>query len=143
MVNCYVITIMLCIIDDVILNPFQTSNKRTILGWSNLSSCFNKAISRTVANGIPSSDAFLWFLTHAQTIYLYFGNTLVLVGILVLVSIKKLNADWSKTILNTKSFQGHNLAIILTVSRSLFLLTFMVFTFLRENNDLSFEIRTP
>ena len=81
MVNCYVITIMLCIIDDVILNPFQTSNKRTILGWSNLSSCFNKAISRTVANGIPSSDAFLWFLTHAQTIYFYFGNTLVLVSI--------------------------------------------------------------
>ena len=77
MVNCYVITIMLCIIDDVILNPFQTSNKRTILGWSNLSSCFNKAISRTVANGIPSSDAFLWFLTHAQTIYFYFGNTFI------------------------------------------------------------------
>ena len=126
-------------IDDVILNPFQTSNKRTILGWSNLSSCFNKAISRTVANGIPSSDAFLWFLTHAQTIYFYFGNTFIDRNI----SIKKLNADWSKTILNTKSFQGHNLAIILTVSRSLFLLTFMVFTFLRENNDLSFEIRTP
>ena len=112
-------------IDDVILNPFQTSNKRTILGWSNLSSCFNKAISRTVANGIPSSDAFLWFLTHAQTIYFYFGNTFIDRNI----SIKKLNADWSKTILNTKSFQGHNLAIILTVSRSLFLLTFMVFTF--------------
>ena len=126
-------------IDDVILNPFQTSNKRTILGWSNLSSCFNKAISRTVANGIPSSDAFLWFLTHAQTIYFYFGNTFIDRNI----SIKKLNADWSKTILNTKSFQGHNLAIILTVSRSLFLLTFMVFTFLQENNDLSFEIRTP
>ena len=112
-------------IDDVILNPFQTSNKRTILGWSNLSSCFNKAISRTVANGIPSSDAFLWFLTHAQTIYFYFGNTFIDRNI----SIKKLNADWSKTILNTKSFQGHNLAIILTVSRSLFLLTFMGFTF--------------
>ena len=68
---------MLCIIDDFILNPFQTSNKRTILGWSNLSSCFNKAISRTVANGIPSSDAFLWFLKHAQTIYFYFGNTFI------------------------------------------------------------------
>lgn len=139
MMNCYVITITLWINDDVILNPFQTSNKRTILGWSNLSSCFNKAISRTVANGIPSSDAFLWFLTHAQTIYFYFGNTFIGWNI---SSAKKLNADWSKTILNTKSFQGHNLAIILTVSRSLFLLTFMVFT-LSTNNDPSLEIRKP
>ena len=33
----------------------QTSKSRTILGWSKRSSCLSKAISRTVASGIPSS----------------------------------------------------------------------------------------